>query len=55
MRYGKTTLVYNEPITLKGIPLELFMRVITVSRETQKTVQGLPALEILPSNPESGK
>jgi len=107
MRYGKakvdgktvedkTTLVYNDHITLKGIPLEaydyvvngkpaldwvverqcvktdkdsgivndanawaietmgnpkypleLFMRVITVSLETMKIVKGLPALEIL--------
>ncbi len=107
MRYGKakvdgktvedkTTLVYNDHITLKGIPLEaydyvvngkpaldwvverqcvktdkdsgivndanawaietmgnpkypleLFMRVITVSLETQKIVKGLPTLEIL--------
>jgi predicted helicase len=117
MRYGKakvdgktvddkTTLLYNEHITLKGIPLEaydyivngksaldwvverqciktdkdsgivndanawatetmgnpkypleLFMRVITVSLETQKIVKGLPALDILvqvPSTEEMG-
>jgi predicted helicase len=100
----KTTLVYNDHITLKGIPLEaydyvvngkpaldwvverqcvktdkdsgivndanawaietmgnpkypleLFMRVITVSLETQKIVNGLPPLEVLASNPEPEK
>ena len=36
-------------------PTGFFIRVITVSLETQKIVNGLPPLEVLASNPEPEK